>query len=176
MRPSGRLPEGMTYEQWKATKSAVSGPVTASIRRILAHRGGTNGEDLYANDLATGKIITSCVNSNIGSAVEPPARFGRKVAAAIGDGRRVALLHNHPASGVTSAANLLSVANKRCEFGIIAAHDRSVYTFRKVGKPEAIYNLTQGWVDHIANSYGNDEARMFRAFREKLGFEIEHLA
>lgn len=30
MRPSGRLPEGMACEQWKATKTAVSGPVPAS--------------------------------------------------------------------------------------------------------------------------------------------------
>ena len=150
--------------------------VLASIRRILAHRGGTNGEDLYAIDLATSKTITSCVSSTIGSAVEPPAKFGKKVEAAIAEGRRVALLHNHPASGIPSAADLLSVSNKGCELGIIAAHDGSIYTFRKVGEPAAIYNLTQGWVDYIANSYGDDEARMFRAFREKLGFEIEHLA
>lgn len=30
MRPSGRLPEGMACEQWKATKPAVSGPVPAN--------------------------------------------------------------------------------------------------------------------------------------------------
>lgn len=60
--------------------------------------------------------------------------------------------------------------------GIIAAHDGSIYTFKKAGEPAAIYNLTQEWVDYIAKSYGNDEARMLRAFREKLGFEIEHLA
>ena len=30
MRPSGRLPEGMACEQWKATKTAVNGPVPAN--------------------------------------------------------------------------------------------------------------------------------------------------
>lgn len=30
MRTSGRLPEGMACEQWKATKPAVSGPVPAN--------------------------------------------------------------------------------------------------------------------------------------------------
>ena len=122
----------MSYEHWKATEPAVSGPVPASIRRTLAHRGGTNGEDLYAIDPAIGKTITSCVNSNIGSAVEPPVRFGRKVAAAIEDGRRVALLHSHPASGIPSAAVLVSVANKGCEFGIIAAHDGSISAFERL--------------------------------------------
>lgn len=156
-------------------KDAAAGTLDA-IKHALKHRGGTSGEDLYAIDLATGKTITSCVNSDIGSAVMPPAKFGKKVGAAVADGRRVALLHNHPASGIPSAADLRGISSRGCEMGVIAAHDGSIYTFRKVGEPTAIYNLTQEWVDYIAKSYGNDETRMLRAFREKLGFEIEHIA
>ena len=149
--------------------------VHASIKRILTHRGGTNGEDLYAIDLATGKTVTSCVNSSVGSAVVPPAKFGKKVAAAIEDGRCVALLHNHPKSGIPSAADLRAVGDKGCSLGIIAAHDGSIYTFRKVSEPDSIYNVTQGDLDEICGLYHGGK-RLLRAIRERIGFEIEHIA
>lgn len=154
-------------------KDAADG-VHASIRRILSHRGGTNGEDLYAIDLSTGKTITSCVNSTVGSTVVPPAKFGKKVEAAIGDGRRVVLLHNHPASGIPSAADLLAVGGKGCEMGIIAAHDGSIYTFEKVSEPDASYNVDEVKYLRIQRLYGGNEDRLFRAIEERFGFKIEH--
>lgn len=154
-------------------KDAADG-VHASIRRILSHRGGTNGEDLYAIDLSTGKTITSCVNSTVGSTVIPPAKFGKKVEAAIGDGRRVVLLHNHPASGIPSAADLLAVGGKGCEMGIIAAHDGSIYTFEKVSEPDASYNVDEVKYLRIQRLYGGNEDRLFRAIEERFGFKIEH--
>lgn len=168
----------ITGKDYRAKVEGVVGKdaadnVLTSIRRILTHRGGTNGEDLYAIDLATGRTITSCVNSTIDSAVKPPAKFGKKVEAAIAEGRRVALLHNHPASGIPSAADLLSVANKGCEFGIIASHDGSIYTFRKVAEPDPIYNVTQDDVDEICRLYHGGK-RLCRAIRERIGFKIEH--
>lgn len=149
--------------------------VHASIKRILTHRGGTNGEDLYAIDLATGRTVTSCVNSSVGSAVVPPAKFGKKVAAAIEDGRRAALLHNHPKSGIPSAADLRAVGDKGCSLGIIAAHDGSIYTFKKVSEPNSIYNVTQDDLDEICGLYHGGK-RLLRAIRERIGFEIEHIA
>ena len=149
--------------------------VHASIKRILTHRGGTNGEDLYAIDLATGRTVTSCVNSSVGSAVVPPAKFGKKVAAAIEDGRRIALLHNHPKSGIPSAADLRAVGDKGCSLGIIAAHDGSIYIFRKVSEPDPIYNVTQDDLDEIRGLYHGGK-RLLREIRERIGFEIEHIA
>lgn len=87
----------------------------------------------------------------------------------------MALLHNHPASGVPSAADLLSVANKGCEFGIIAAHDGSIYVFRKVAEPDPIYDLNQTEYFTVQRLYGNDEAKLLRAIEERLGFQIEHI-
>lgn len=155
-------------------KDAADG-VHASIRRILKHRDGTNGEDLYAIDLATGRTITSCVNSTVGSTVAPPAKFGEKVEAAIGDGRRVALLHNHPRSGVPSAADLLTVGGKGCDMGIIAAHDGSIYTFEKASEPDVFYNIDNDTVDDFLILF-KDEKDLLRAFRERLGFKVEHLS
>ena len=87
----------------------------------------------------------------------------------------MALLHNHPASGIPSAADLISIANKGCEFGIIAAHDGSIYAFRKVSEPGSIYNVTQDDLDEICRLYHSGK-RLFRAIRERIGFEIEHFA
>lgn len=148
--------------------------VHASIKRILTHRGGTNGEDLYAIDLATGRTVTSCVNSSVGSAVVPPAKFGKKVAADIEGGRRVALLHNHPRSGIPSMADLLAVGSKGCEMGIIAAHDGSIYTFEKVSEPDASYNVDEVKYFRVQRLYGGNEDRLFRAIEERFGFRIEH--
>ena len=156
-------------------KVADADGVHASIKRILTHRGGTNGEDLYAIDLATGRTVTSCVNSSVGSAVVPPAKFGKKVAAAIGDGRRIALLHNHPKSGFPSAADLRAVGDKGCSLGIIAAHDGSIYTFRKVSEPDVFYNIDNDTVEDFFILF-KDEKDLLRAFRERLGFKVEHLS
>ncbi len=180
---SGEYAVDMSKVASKGYRAKVAGAVGgdaadgvhASIKRILTHRGGTNGEDLYAIDLATGRTVTSCVNSSVGSAVVPPAKFGKKVAAAIEDGRRVALLHNHPKSGIPSAADLRAVGDKGCSLGIIAAHDGSIYTFRKVSEPDSIYNVTQGDLDEICGLYHGGK-RLLRAIRERIGFEIEHIA
>ncbi len=113
-------------------------------------------------------------NSTVGSTVVPPAKFGKKVEAAIGDGRRVVLLHNHPASGIPSAADLLAVGGKGCEMGIIAAHDGSIYTFEKVSEPDASYNVDEVKYLRIQRLYGGNEDRLFRAIEERFGFKIEH--
>ena len=149
--------------------------VHASIKRILTHRGGTNGEDLYAIDLATGRTVTSCVNSIVGSAVVPPAKFGKKVAAAIEGGRRIALLHNHPKSGIPSAADLRAVGDKGCSLGIIAAHDGSIYIFRKVSEPDQFYNDIEKKYLRVQKLYGSDESKLLKAIEERFGFKIEHI-
>ena len=115
------------------------------------------------------------MNSTVGSTVAPPAKFGEKVEAAIGDGRRVALLHNHPKSGVPSATDLLTVGGKGCDMGIIAAHDGSIYTFKKVSEPDAFYNIDNDTVEDFLILF-KDEKDLLRAFRERLGFKVEHLS
>ena len=180
---SGEYAVDMSKVASKGYRAKVAGAVGgdaadgvhASIKRILTHRGGTNGEDLYAIDLATGRTVTSCVNSSVGSAVVPPAKFGKKVAAAIGDGRRIALLHNHPKSGFPSAADLRAVGDKGCSLGIIAAHDGSIYTFRKVSEPDVFYTIDNDTVEDFFILF-KDEKDLLRAFRERLGFKVEHLS
>ena len=180
---SGEYAVDMSKVASKGYRAKVAGAVGvdaedgvhASIKRILTHRGGTNGEDLYAIDLATGRTVTSCVNSIVGSAVVPPAKFGKKVAAAIEGGRRIALLHNHPKSGIPSAADLRAVGDKGCSLGIIAAHDGSIYIFRKVSEPDQFYNDIEKKYLRVQKLYGSDESKLLKAIEERFGFKIEHI-
>lgn len=92
-------------------------------RRMLAHRRGTTGEDLYAYDLTTGRRLDSVVSSKEQFGVTPSARMSKRIAAAISKGHEVATMHNHPGSSIPSAADLLSIKATGCKFGVIVAHD-----------------------------------------------------
>lgn len=222
-----RLPEGMTYEEWKAggsgKKSAggtavsegerakrpprserisaspkyaadmgrvsskgyramlaqavgeeAAGGVNSAIKKILRHRGGTNGEDLYAIDLSTGRTVTSCVTSKAASMVSPGRPFRKKLEDAVEGGARVALLHNHPASSMPSASDLESLVENGCELGVIACHNGDIYTFRKVSRPLAGYNIRK--YEQLVSTVGTkDEERLFKAVETFLGIRIEHL-
>lgn len=222
-----KLPEGMTYEEWKAggsgKKSAggtavsegerakrpprserisaspkyaadmdrvsakgyramlakavgeeAAGGVNSAIKTILRHRGGTNGEDLYAIDLSTGRTVTSCVTSKAASMVSPGRPFRKKLEDAVEGGARVALLHNHPASSMPSASDLESLVENGCELGVIACHNGDIYTFRKVRGPLAGYNIRK--YGQLVSTVGTkDEKRLFKAVETFLGIRIEHL-
>lgn len=156
--------------------STASKAATTAARAILRHRGGTNGEDLYAIDLDTGRVISSVTTSTLESRVEPTARFKKKVAAAQAGGSRVATLHNHPASGLPSTMDLQSLDVNGCEFGAIACHDGGFYTYRRVSEGQKGYNLNdEARFDTVVALWGTDEARLFRAIEELYGMKIEHI-
>ena len=216
-----RLPEGVTYEQWKAgadrravmeagrndpPKGAVSfspkyevderavsskayaanvrrifgdkaaGGAIASARRILRHRGGSNGEDLYAIDLETGRVVSSVVTSGMASRVDPTGKFLDRIARAQARGARIATLHNHPASGMPSASDLAALDLSGSEFGAIACHDGSFYVYRRVSEPIEGYNIRdEKRFLTVAGLWGDDEASLFRAIEERYGVRIEHI-
>lgn len=155
-------------------REASSG-VLACIKTMLKHRGGTNGEDMYAIDLATGCTVTSCVTSKTASMVNPPAGFTRKVTYAIDGGVRIALLHNHPGSRPPSASDLLSLEAHGCDLGIIAAHDGSVYSFRKVSEGLACYNIRDDYEGVSSAFEGKGEDKLFNAIESYFGYRVEHL-
>ena len=148
--------------------------VNSAIKTILRHRGGTNGEDLYAIDLSTGRTVTSCVTSKAASMVSPGRPFRKKLEDAVEGGARVALLHNHPASSMPSASDLESLVENGCELGVIACHNGDIYTFRKVRLPLAGYNIRK--YEQLVSTVGTkDEERLFKAVETFLGIRIEHL-
>lgn len=158
----------------QAVGEEAAGGVNSAIKKILRHRGGTNGEDLYAIDLSTGRTVTSCVTSKAASMVSPGRPFRKKLEDAVEGGARVALLHNHPASSMPSASDLESLVENGCELGIIACHNGDIYTFRKVSGPLAGYNIRK--CEQLVSTVGTkDEERLFKAVETFLGIRIEHL-
>mgnify|MGYP004463187183 CR=1 FL=1 len=101
----------------QAVGEEAAGGVNSAIKTILRHRGGTNGEDLYAIDLSTGRTVTSCVTSKAASMVSPGRPFRKKLEDAVEGGAMVALLHNHPASSMPSASDLENLVENGCELG-----------------------------------------------------------
>lgn len=159
----------------QAVGEEAAGRVNSAIKTILRHRGGTNGEDLYAIDLSTGRTVTSCVTSKAASMVSPGRPFRKKLEDAVEGGARVALLHNHPASGIPSASDLESLVENGCELGVIACHNGDIYTFRKVRGPLAGYNIRK--YEQLVSTVGTkDEERLFKAVETFLGIRIEHLS
>lgn len=158
----------------QAVGEEAAGGVNSAIKKILRHRGGTNGEDLYAIDLSTGRTVTSCVTSKAASMVSPGRPFRKKLEDAVEGGARVALLHNHPASSMPSASDLESLVENGCELGVIACHNGDIYTFRKVRLPLAGYNIRK--YEQLVSTVGTkDEERLFKAVETFLGIRIEHL-
>ena len=145
-------------------------------RRMLAHRRGTTGEDLYAYDLTTGRRLDSVVSSKEEFGVKPSARMSKRIAAAISKGHEVATMHNHPGSSIPSAADLLSIKATGCKFGVIVAHDGSIYVYEIVGEPAPRYNLDQDTLSFVYSRRSNDEAKAFEAIEQLLGARIVHRA
>lgn len=145
-------------------------------RRMLAHRRGTTGEDLYAYDLTTGRRLDSVVSSKEQFGVSPSARMSKRIAAAISKGHEVATMHNHPGSSIPSAADILSLKVTGCKFGVIAAHDGSIYVYEIVGEPAPRYNLDQDTLSFVYSRRSDDEAKAFEAIEQLLGVRIVHRA
>lgn len=145
-------------------------------RRMLAHRRGTTGEDLYAYDLTTGRRLDSVVSSKEEFGVKPSARMSKRIAAAISKGHEVATMHNHPGSSIPSAADLLSIKVTGCKFGVIVAHDGSIYVYEIVGEPAPRYNLDQDTLSFVYSRRSDDEAKAFEAIEQLLGARIVHRA
>lgn len=113
--------------------------VLGDAHRILRHRTGTAFEDLYAYDLTEGKRLDSAVNSKIERQVNASERMGRRIAAVVENGHGVAMPHNHPGSSIPSAADFTSLKATGARYGVIAAHDGTVYRYSVVGDPAPIY-------------------------------------
>lgn len=160
----------------QAVGEEAAGGVNSAIKKILRHRGGTNGEDLYAIDLSTGRTVTSCVTSKAASMVSPGRPFRKKLEDAVEGGARVALLHNHPASSMPSVSDLESLVENGCELGVIACHNGDIYTFRKVRGPLAGYNNIRKYEQLVSTVGTKDEERLFKAVETFLGIRIEHLS
>lgn len=143
---------------------------------MLLHRGGTNGEDLYAINLDDGSNVSSVVDSRVSSQVKSTKKFNRKVAKVIDGGGRIALIRNHPGSSVPSASDLNGLLRSNAEFGVIACHDGSFYIYRESWKHGDDYNLSENVYEFISGRFkASSEEAFFHEIDFQEGFRIEHI-
>lgn len=146
----------------------------ADARRMLAHRAGTAGEDLYAYDLTAGRRLDSVVSSKRRLGVVPSDRMKRRMGVAVVAGHDVVTLHNHPGSSIPSASDLRALKATGCRFGAIVAHDGTMYSYELVGAPKPGYTLDECTLARFYDA--RDEAKSFKAIEQLLGVRIVHLA
>lgn len=159
-------------------ENRVSDTALSDARRILRRRSGTPYEDLYAYDLTDGKRLDSVTNATEPQQVVASGRMRARIKAAISEGHEVAMLHNHPASSLPSAADFESLSKSGASFGVIACHDGTLYRYSVVGEPMVGYTLDDESIHFIVCSRlsrGKDEASALEALVERLGVKVEHL-
>ena len=151
------------------------------IIRMLSHRSKTDYEDLYAYDLDSGVRLGSVVNSKDHKSVSPTRKVSDAIAAAVGDGGRVVIVHNHPDSFMPSASDIASIQRTGSAYGLTVCHDGSIYRFSLVDKRYEGYNnddwlyvrnqIVKGYERRLAS--GKTEKQALLAASLDWGVEIE---
>lgn len=107
----------------------VGDRVTAMAREILAHRNGTQYEDLILFDGDTGERIFSLNYKDAKYGVEYDDRIEASIAQARKEKRQIISLHNHPDSTPPSADDAVSALNHGYAGGIVVGHNGKVFGF-----------------------------------------------
>jgi proteasome lid subunit RPN8/RPN11 len=101
------------------------------IKLTLDHRDGTHFEDLtYINTITKKGLINQNYNyyKNGKSECKPSKRMEKMQKAA--DDYTVIAIHNHPTSTFPSKYDIFSASTKRYKYGIIIAHDGTIYRYK----------------------------------------------
>lgn len=154
----------------------LSDTVQQDIERMLSHRSGTPYEDLYVYDLTDGARIGSVVTHQKPFEVNPTEEIAKKIRGVVEEGHAVSILHNHPGSSIPSAPDIQSLISTGAKFGVIAAHDGTIYRFEVVGDPAPEYTIDVDTVQRLLQLRQDDsEKKLLEAFERLLGVRIEHL-
>lgn len=154
----------------------LSDTVQQDIERMLSHRSGTPYEDLYVYDLTDGARIGSVVTHQKPFEVNPTEEIAKKIRGVVEEGHAVSILHNHPGSSIPSAPDIQSLISTGAKFGVIAAHDSTIYRFEVVGDPAPEYTIDVDTVQRLLQLRQDDsEKKLLEAFERLLGVRIEHL-
>ena len=120
--------------EYRATVSDIFGADLAEtawkdIRHTLKVKSGQPHENLYAYDLKAGRRISAVIDSPLRLSVRVTPSMRAEVARALAAGGEVALVHNHPGSGLPSIADVVTLSGLKARLGVIACHDGSIIQF-----------------------------------------------
>lgn len=153
------------------------------IHHTLKVKSGMPRENLYAYDLTDATRLASVTDSKARLSVDFTPQMASSILEASNSGHEVAIVHNHPPSGMPSAADYISLARSRAAFGVIACHDGSIIKyevkrpgFANLSKSEAM-ELDSALADFYSAraETGKCETEIFKAISMQFGVQVERL-
>ena len=154
--------------------SAAEGAFDAA-KRILRHRSGTEFEDLCIIRTRDGKVLASVTDSTSIMGIAPNATAYAVMAQARSDGEGFFIMHNHPHSSAPSGTDINLLIQQGADFGVVVAHDGSVFKFSIVGDAREGYNHLSAQGEYNKwTKQGLDEAAVSQMVLEQTGVKIEH--
>ncbi|WP_293826135.1 hypothetical protein [uncultured Parolsenella sp.] len=191
LEESERMASNLAAVESKPYREAVSGlfgeglgeSVWKDIHHILKVKSGMPRESVYAYDLTAGKKIASVTDSKKRLGADFTPEMLEALESVKGSRHEVAILHNHPLSGMPSVADYASLERSGASLGIIACHDGSIIKF-KVNRPgfaSLSKSEAESLDDSLADFYnvrasaGKRETEIFEAISMQFGVQVERL-
>jgi hypothetical protein len=132
-------------------------------------------------DLTSGERLGSTVGGTNASGVEASKRMKRRAEKAIQSGHEIISVHNHPGSFIPSAADFRALQSSNASYGVVVAHDGSIYRYSIVGDPDPMYNwrnknFDDDWADFFKQRLmrGGEESAL-RALEQLGGVRLSIL-
>lgn len=150
--------------------------ITQSAKQILAHRDGTNFEDLAFYDTVSGKLK---INKSFdffenGISACKPNKLMEAMLKKAGDYTIVGI-HNHPKSGAPSIADIITARDRKYKYGIVLGHNGVVYKY-SVSKDFSDMGNGEFFLEKLERAvYNKDGKRMKDALDSlsKIGIKME---
>lgn len=150
--------------------------ITQSAKQILAHRDGTNFEDLAFYDTVSGKLkINKSFNFfENGISACKPNKLMEAMLEKAGDYTIIGI-HNHPKSGAPSIADIITARDRKYKYGIVLGHNGTVYKY-SVSKGFSDLGNGEFFLEKLERAvYNKDSKRMKDALDSlsKIGIKME---
>ncbi|MDR0992835.1 MAG: hypothetical protein LBL87_08105 [Ruminococcus sp.] len=101
-------------------------------KAMLAHRSGTDFEDMYWLDGDSGKIIASVTDMTVANRVDYTDGFLKKIRLI----KKIYTIHNHPNSMPPSISDFIAAYRNKYKTGIVACNNGTLYLYRNLIEPD----------------------------------------
>ena len=145
--------------------------IWSEMVNIISQRSGTELESLVFINPETNEIKRS-LESKLLRTVAPTKKMKQMLQQS--KEHTIIAIHNHPGSSVPSWADIKVAADRKYKYGLIAAHDGTVFKYRIVGEINRLYyDSAVAKLDRL--SYTEDNLKEFCSAVRDAGVEMEVL-
>lgn len=145
--------------------------IWSEMVNIISQRSGTELESLVFINTETNEIKRS-LESKLLRTVAPTKKMKQMLQQS--KEHTIIAIHNHPGSSVPSWADIKVAADRKYKYGLIAAHDGTVFKYRIIGEINRLYyDSAVAKLDRL--SYTEDNLKEFCSAVRDAGVEMEVL-